>query len=320
MFLQQLICCHWPTKRKLRETPLPLAVVLAVVSLLLPGAVRAECRRQDVRQCEAICVPIESGRGVIENNSTVNAQLETNQWKCELRIVVILPANTSIEASSPRVHPVLLKAEDYIRSQRIIPSSVAIRWIFYDDKCDQARATVSAMDGTGRDCGHVILGPACDLSLAPVARIGRFIYNDGIPVITGAGYTFDFEQNKTRCEDEFYLLIRTGWVSFQRIAYFMIDLLRHFNWNRVVYFYERHAYYNVAGPQTGHLVLSTMAEYFRRENITYLPFSTDSTRTNFTESLKEKVGLSHSSKFYSFYEMLQFVLHTVMPVPFGLCR
>ncbi|XP_055545270.1 atrial natriuretic peptide receptor 1-like isoform X3 [Wyeomyia smithii] len=67
-----------------------------------------------------------------------------------------------------------------------------------------------------------------------------------------------------------------------------------FNWNRVVYFYDRHAYYNVAGPQTGHLVLSTMAEFFRRENITYLPFSTDSARTNFTESLKEKVGLSHS--------------------------
>lgn len=101
----------------------------------------------------------------MENNSTVSAQLETNRWKCELRIIVILPANTSIEASSPRVHPVLLKAEDYIRSQKIIPSSVAIRWIFYDDKCDQARATVSAMDGTGRDCGHVILGPACDLSL-----------------------------------------------------------------------------------------------------------------------------------------------------------
>ncbi|XP_058821836.1 atrial natriuretic peptide receptor 1 isoform X2 [Topomyia yanbarensis] len=293
--LPPIIGSGWVWKGKCLGSPLLTGVLVLMLSCYLLAAVHAECRKQDVRTCEAICVPTIPGGGEPVGNTTVGARLETNQvWKCELRIVVIMPTNTSIEASLPRAHPVLLKAEEYIRSQQIIPSSVAIRWIFYDDQCDQARATVSAMDGTGRDCGHVILGPTCDLALAPVARIGRFIYHDGIPVITGAGYTFDFVQRKTRCEDEFYLLIRTGWVSFKRIAYFMIDLLRHFNWNRVVYFYDRHAYYHVAGPQTGHLVLSTMAEFFRRENITYLPFSTDSARTNFTESLKEKVGLSHS--------------------------
>lgn len=76
------------------------------------------------------------------------------------------------------------------------------------------------------------------------------------------------------------------------------SLLRcSFNWNRVVYFYERQSYYNVAGPQTGHLLMNTMAEFFRHENITYSPFSTDSARTNLTESLKEKVGLSYASKY-----------------------
>ncbi|KFB35337.1 AGAP003284-PA-like protein [Anopheles sinensis] len=69
----------------------------------------------------------------------------------------------------------------------------------------------------------------------------------------------------------------------------------NFKWNRVVYFYERQSYYNVAGPQTGHLLMNTMAEFFRHENITYSPFSTDSARTNLTESLKEKVGLSYAS-------------------------
>lgn len=62
--------------------------------------------------------------------------------------------------------------------------------------------------------------------VAPVARIARYIYNDGIPVITGAGYTFDFEEPKTLCENEFHMLIRTGLVSFKRMAYFMIDLIR----------------------------------------------------------------------------------------------
>ncbi|XP_055636571.1 atrial natriuretic peptide receptor 1 isoform X4 [Toxorhynchites rutilus septentrionalis] len=292
---EKLINSLWVRKKKFPIFSAAVVIVSMLICSVLPSA-QAGCRKQEPRTCEAICVPSapSSGGGGVEDNSTISVLSESKRWKCELRIIVIMPQNTSIEASLPRVQPALLKAEEYIRSQQIIPPSIAIRWVFYDDECDQARATVSVMDGTGRDCGHVILGPTCDLALAPVARIGRFIYKDGIPVITGAGYTFDFVQRKTRCEDEFYLLIRTGWVSFKRIAFFMIDLLKHFKWNRVVYFYERHGYYNVAGPQTGHLVLSTMAEFFRRQNITYLPFSTDSARTNYTESLKEKVGLSHS--------------------------
>uniref|UniRef100_A0A182FSG2 Receptor ligand binding region domain-containing protein n=1 Tax=Anopheles albimanus TaxID=7167 RepID=A0A182FSG2_ANOAL len=254
-----------------------LAAILFTVGLgivMLPS-VDAGCRSLARRECEQIC----------GTNGT-----------CQLRIVVIMPDNTSVEASWPRVEPVLMKAEEDIRRRSIIPAKVNISWIWYDDECEQARATVMAMDGTGSEtCGHVILGPTCDFALAPVARIARYIYNDGIPVITGAGYTFDFEEPKTLCENEFHMLIRTGLVSFKRMAYFMIDLIRHFKWNRVVYFYDRHSHYNVAGAQTGHLLMNTMAEFFRHENITYSPFSTDSARTNLTESLKEKVGVNYAS-------------------------
>ncbi|XP_035782978.1 atrial natriuretic peptide receptor 2-like isoform X2 [Anopheles albimanus] len=253
-----------------------LAAILFTVGLgivMLPS-VDAGCRSLARRECEQIC----------GTNGT-----------CQLRIVVIMPDNTSVEASWPRVEPVLMKAEEDIRRRSIIPAKVNISWIWYDDECEQARATVMAMDGTGSEtCGHVILGPTCDFALAPVARIARYIYNDGIPVITGAGYTFDFEEPKTLCENEFHMLIRTGLVSFKRMAYFMIDLIRHFKWNRVVYFYDRHSHYNVAGAQTGHLLMNTMAEFFRHENITYSPFSTDSARTNLTESLKEKVGVNYA--------------------------
>uniref|UniRef100_A0A182YK89 Receptor ligand binding region domain-containing protein n=2 Tax=Anopheles stephensi TaxID=30069 RepID=A0A182YK89_ANOST len=280
--------------------------VLGVV-VLLPTPVECGCRRLAQKPCEAICVRTSAalnrrlpgnvpGYGAADNVSFPVAS-SIDGWTCELRIVVIMPANTSVEASLPRVQPALEKAEGFIRREGIIPADVAIRWIPFDDRCEQARATVMAMDGTGSDsCGHLILGPSCDFALAPVARIARYIYNDGIPVITGAGYTFDFEEPKTHCENEFHMLIRTGLVSFKRMAFFMIELIRHFKWNRVVYFYERQSYYNVAGPQTGHLLMNTMAEFFRHENITYSPFSTDSARTNLTESLKEKVGLSYASK------------------------
>ncbi|XP_053659512.1 atrial natriuretic peptide receptor 3 [Anopheles marshallii] len=304
--------CYWfggpGWKRVLCYRCVCLLYVLFVlgVVMLLPAPVECGCRRLAQKPCEAICV-----RPNTPNRRTLGARPDygvdadnvsfppasSDAWTCELRIVVIMPANTSVQASLPRVHPVLEKAEDFIRREGIFPADVAIRWIPFDDRCEQARATVMAMDGTGSDyCGHLILGPSCDFALAPVARIARYIYNDGIPVITGAGYTFDFEEPKTHCENEFHMLFRTGLVSFKRMAFFMIELIRHFKWNRVVYFYDRHSYYNVAGPQTGHLLMNTMAEFFRHENITYSPFSTDSARTNFTESLKEKVGLSYASK------------------------
>uniref|UniRef100_A0A182MJZ5 Receptor ligand binding region domain-containing protein n=1 Tax=Anopheles culicifacies TaxID=139723 RepID=A0A182MJZ5_9DIPT len=274
-----------------------LSVLFVLGVVLLPAPVECGCRRLAQKPCEAICVRTNTlnRRPAKEEGNVSLSQQGAEAWTCELRIVVIMPANTSVEASLPRVQPVLEKAEGFIRREGIIPSDVAIRWIPFDDRCEQARATVMAMDGTGSDsCGHLILGPSCDFALAPVARIARYIYNDGIPVITGAGYTFDFEEPKTHCENEFHMLIRTGLVSFKRMAFFMIELIRHFKWNRVVYFYERQSYYNVAGPQTGHLLMNTMAEFFRHENITYSPFSTDSARTNLTESLKEKVGLSYA--------------------------
>ncbi|XP_049280043.1 atrial natriuretic peptide receptor 3 [Anopheles funestus] len=280
-----------------------LSVLFVLGVVLLPAPVECGCRRLEQKPCEAICVRTNTLNHRLAHG-TRHERVEmgnasTDAWTCELRIVVIMPANTSVEASLPRVQPVLEKAESFIRREGIIPPGVAIRRIPFDDRCEQARATVMAMDGTGSDsCGHLILGPSCDFALAPVARIARYIYNDGIPVITGAGYTFDFEEPKTHCENEFHMLFRTGLVSFKRMAFFMIELIRHFKWNRVVYFYDRHSYYNVAGPQTGHLLMNTMAEFFRHENITYSPFSTDSARTNFTESLKEKVGLSYASKFF----------------------
>ncbi|XP_058129872.1 atrial natriuretic peptide receptor 3 [Anopheles ziemanni] len=280
------------------------ALLLGLEFVVPPSLVEAGCRRLEQKPCEAICVRTTSAvdrSSVAGANATGVAEgaAGTSGWMCELRVVVIMPANTSVEASLPRVQPVLDKAEEFIRREGIIPPAIKIKWISFDDRCEQARATVMAMDGTGSSsCGHVILGPSCDFALAPVARIARYIYNDGIPVITGAGYTFDFEEPKTHCENEFHMLFRTGLVSFKRMAFFMIDLIRHFKWNRVVYFYERQSYYNVAGPQTGHLLMNTMAEFFRHENITYSPFSTDSARTNLTESLKEKVGLNYASEYW----------------------
>lgn len=61
--------------------------------------------------------------------------------------------------------------------------------------------------------------------LAPVSRIVKYFRSDGTPLITVGGYTYDFVQNKTTCDNEYHMLIRVGLLSFQTIADFMVDIM-----------------------------------------------------------------------------------------------
>lgn len=54
---------------------------------------------------------------------------------------------------------------------------------------------------------HVLFGPACDYALAAVARQIKY---RNIPLLTAGGYALDFSNEKTRQNNEFYLLTRTG--------------------------------------------------------------------------------------------------------------
>lgn len=64
--------------------------------------------------------------------------------------------------------PVLELAERDIHDRQILPRYLDIEWIPYDDKCDASYATISAMDGYGIHCGHVLFGPTCDYALGNV--------------------------------------------------------------------------------------------------------------------------------------------------------
>lgn len=61
---------------------------------------------------------------------------------------------------------------------------------------------------------------------APVSRIAKYFRQDGTPLITVGGYTFDFVQNKTTCENEYHMMVRVGLLSFQTIADFTVDIMR----------------------------------------------------------------------------------------------
>lgn len=61
---------------------------------------------------------------------------------------------------------------------------------------------------------------------APVSRIAKYFRQDGTPLITVGGYTFDFVQNKTTCENEYHMLIRVGLLNFQTIADFTVAMMK----------------------------------------------------------------------------------------------
>lgn len=61
---------------------------------------------------------------------------------------------------------------------------------------------------------------------APVGRIVKYFRQDGTPLITVGGYTFDFAKNKTTCEDEYHQVIRVGLLSFLTVADFTAAIVK----------------------------------------------------------------------------------------------
>lgn len=75
--------------------------------------------------------------------------------------------------------------------------------------------------------------------------------------------------------------------------------LCRYQWSHAVFFYDRNGHYNIGGVHTCHLLMSTIAEYFRPSNLTYSSFVlTDSVAFNMTENLRREVGVDHSSEYF----------------------
>lgn len=88
---------------------------------------------------------------------------------------------------------------------------------------------------------------------ASVSRIAKYFYNDGLNIITGGAFSFDFEEPKESCDDQFHMLHRVGILSFERMAMFTRKLMTNFNWKRAAFVYDRNGYFQVGGIQTCHL-------------------------------------------------------------------
>ncbi|XP_046971837.1 atrial natriuretic peptide receptor 1 isoform X2 [Vanessa cardui] len=214
---------------------------------------------------------------------------------CKIRAALLLPKNTTYDANLQVVEPVLELALQHDSVRDAFPSWLSFEWMTYDvTDCDAAYAVITAIDAYN-DCAHVFFGPSCDYALASVARITKFLGNTGTPLVTTGGFTFDFVNPKQTCQDEFYMMVRAGPLGFKDLAYFLIDVMRHFDWRQLLLINEPDAQLEVAGKSTCHLMMKTFANYLKIEDIIYTPWDTTSDGgLNYTENLKFYLGYKYT--------------------------
>ncbi|PZC83038.1 hypothetical protein B5X24_HaOG208905 [Helicoverpa armigera] len=254
--------------------------VLVLFGLVNVAVCQLNCRGEKprIRSCDHVCD---------ENGN------------CKIRAALLLPKNTTYDACLSAVGPALdLAMQDQV-IQDAFPPWLSVEWLKYDvTDCDAAYAVISAIDAYN-DCAHVFFGPSCDFALASVARIAKFLGGMGTPLVTTGGFTFDFVKPKQTCQDEFYMLVRAGPLGFEDLAYFLIDLMRHFEWKQLLLINEPESQLHVAGKSTCHLMMKSFANFLKKEEILYTPWDTTSDAgLNYTENLKFYLGYKYTTLLY----------------------
>lgn len=112
-----------------------------------------------------------------------------------------------------QVMPVLELAELEVRRRQLLPQNVSIKWTQYDDKCDASYATISAMDGYGIDCSHVLFGPACEFALGEcIVWICVNYSNDHVLNVQGI-FSPDFQ------------LLQLKWLEMQSCSHLLVTTM-----------------------------------------------------------------------------------------------
>ncbi|XP_026674048.1 atrial natriuretic peptide receptor 1-like isoform X2 [Ceratina calcarata] len=231
-------------------------VALTIVWITCSVNGKMTCREvQLARDCEALCKRNRAG------------------VSCELRVAVLLPADSSFDISLLKVLPVLDLAVYEARSRGLLPYWLKLNFLPQDDHCDAMYAQIGAIDSFSH-CVHLFLGPACDYCVAAVGRVVKFF---GAPLITTGGFTFDFTGKKTECKDEYFMTTRIGNVAFRDIANFLITLMDRYEWNKVHLVYATNGQSQVAGRHTCHLMMKTVVQFIKEKNVTFDNFDVETT-------------------------------------------
>ena len=104
------------------------------------------------------------------------------------------------------------------------------------------------------------LAPACDYSLAPVARYASYW---ALPVVTPGGHAHDFGHDKRRPHAEYGTLTRVG-ATFNTLSLSVLALARSHGWRRLKVIYDVEGHGDVM-PRFCYLAASALVHYGKGE-------------------------------------------------------
>ena len=140
----------------------------------------------------------------------------------DINLGVILPQSLQYPWAIPRVMPAIQYAVETVQAMPNVLTNYRINTRIGDSKCSDTYGPLEAIDMYVHRTANVFLGPACDFSIAPIAR---FSPHWNIPVITGRALVHAFDD-----KNEYGLLTRiTG--PYRKLGELFIDLFSQFNWN-----------------------------------------------------------------------------------------
>ena len=139
-----------------------------------------------------------------------------------VRLGVILPSKPSFPWSIKRAGPGIQYAVDGIHNRSDLLVGHEFKMHYGDSQCSDTYGPLQAIDMYLKKTAHVFLGPACDYSVAPIAR---FSPHWNIPVITGGALVTAFYDKK-----QYSLLTRISG-SYAKMGEFFTTLFSYYNWS-----------------------------------------------------------------------------------------
>uniref|UniRef100_A0A1B6MMP7 Receptor ligand binding region domain-containing protein n=1 Tax=Graphocephala atropunctata TaxID=36148 RepID=A0A1B6MMP7_9HEMI len=233
---------------------------------------------------------LSGARAVLSDQATECVQAPRDD--STIHAAVILPNSTEYIMALPRVMPVLKLAMEEVRRRQLLPKDLNFQFLPWDDRCDAVYAQIATFEAVKKDV-HVFFGPACEYSVAPVARMIKFW---GKPLLTTGALTFDFSRDKRTPDSEYHLLLRAGLLSYRDLAFFLIALLDQYGWGKVMLVYDKDGCRHISGKHTCKLMMETLVEFFKREGVNYGSYDMEKNAADgLLVNLRRELGYQYNS-------------------------
>ncbi|GFR93794.1 guanylate cyclase [Elysia marginata] len=146
-----------------------------------------------------------------------------------IQLGVILPLASHHQWSLKMAVPAISIAVEDVKSETDLLRGYTVQINVRDSKCSETIGPLAAIDMYVNQSADVFLGPACDYSVAPVARFSKYW---GIPVLSGGALVSAF-----RDKTEYRLLTRVQ-ATYAKVGQFLLHMFTSFSWSHAAILYD----------------------------------------------------------------------------------